>query len=202
MENPPCEIIQQQSQRYSHQSNGDSERMVQSLRNQIKAYKVQLEKNSGITIKDDSPLLVTSTRCTAIHAIPQAARFHNNSVREEDSTHVLPKSHFICWRSSCMQTTKSIDQQIRISMVSRCWLGRDSKTDEHLIGTPNGMVRSRASQSGKTALGYQPPERDGLGSVEPDPSYDRKTRKFAATMSLFLRDQFRKYMLRRQLVPT
>ena len=24
------------------------------------------------------------------------------------------------------------------------WLGRDSKTDEHLIGTPNGMVRSRA----------------------------------------------------------
>ena len=24
------------------------------------------------------------------------------------------------------------------------WLGRDSKTDEHLIGTPNGMVRRRA----------------------------------------------------------
>ena len=24
------------------------------------------------------------------------------------------------------------------------WLGSDSKTDEHLIGTPNGMVRSRA----------------------------------------------------------
>ena len=24
------------------------------------------------------------------------------------------------------------------------WLGRDSKTDEHLIGTPNGMVRCRA----------------------------------------------------------
>ena len=24
------------------------------------------------------------------------------------------------------------------------WLGRDSKTDEHLIGTPNGLVRSRA----------------------------------------------------------
>ena len=24
------------------------------------------------------------------------------------------------------------------------WLGRDNKTDEHMIGTPNGMVRSRA----------------------------------------------------------
>ena len=32
MEHPPCEIIQQQSQRYSHQSNGGAERMVQTIR--------------------------------------------------------------------------------------------------------------------------------------------------------------------------
>ena len=56
MENPLCEVIQQQSQRYSHQSNGDAERMVQTIRNQIKAHKIQIEKNSGITVKDDSPL--------------------------------------------------------------------------------------------------------------------------------------------------
>ena len=46
MEHPPCEIIQQQSQRYSHQSIGGAEQMVQTI-----------EKNSGITIKADSPLL-------------------------------------------------------------------------------------------------------------------------------------------------
>ena len=56
MEHPPCEIIQQQSQRYSHQSNGGAERMVQTIRNQIKAYKIQIEKNSAITITADSPL--------------------------------------------------------------------------------------------------------------------------------------------------
>ena len=31
MEHPPCEIIQQQSLRYSHQSNGGAERMVQTI---------------------------------------------------------------------------------------------------------------------------------------------------------------------------
>ena len=34
MENPPCEIIQQQSQRYGHQSNGGAERMVQTISDQ------------------------------------------------------------------------------------------------------------------------------------------------------------------------
>ena len=72
MEHPPCEIIQQQSQRYSHQSNGGAERMVQTIRNQIKAYKIQIEKNSGITIKADSPLLTWLPR----HAAWQYTRFH------------------------------------------------------------------------------------------------------------------------------
>ena len=54
MEHTPCENIQQQSQRYSHQSNGGAEqRMVQTIRNQIKVYKIHIEKNSGITIKAD-----------------------------------------------------------------------------------------------------------------------------------------------------
>ena len=74
----PCEIIQQQSQRYSHQSNGGAERKVQTTRNQIKAYKIQIEKNSGITIKADSPLLTWLPR----HAAWQYTRFH----QRQDST--------------------------------------------------------------------------------------------------------------------
>ena len=34
--------------------------------------------------------------------------------------------------------------KLESTWLERIWLGRDSKTDEHLIGTPNGMVRSRA----------------------------------------------------------
>ena len=120
MEHPPCEIIQQQSQRYSHQSNGGAERMVQTIRNQIKAYKIQIEKNSGITIKADSPLLTWLPR----HAAWQYTRFHqktrldDNSIRE-DSTHVLPKPNLARWRGSCVQTTRSIGQQTGIRMARR-----------------------------------------------------------------------------------
>ena len=78
MENPPCEIIQQQSQRYSHESNGGAERMVRTIRNQIKAYKIQIEKNSGITIKDDNPLLTWLPR----YATWQYTRLH----QRQDST--------------------------------------------------------------------------------------------------------------------
>ena len=44
MENPPCEIIQRQSQRYSRQSKRNAERRIQTVRIQIKAYKIQIEK--------------------------------------------------------------------------------------------------------------------------------------------------------------
>ena len=62
---PPCEIIQQQSQRYSHQSNGGAERTVQTIRNQIKAYKIQIEQNAGTTLQVDSHLLALSPRHAA-----------------------------------------------------------------------------------------------------------------------------------------
>ena len=120
MEHPPCEIIQQQSQRYSHQSNGGAERMVQTIRNQIKAYKIQIEKNSGITIKADSPLLTWLPR----HAAWQYTRFH----KRQDSTTTAyekirhmsyPKPNLACWRGSCVQTTRSIGQQTGIRMARR-----------------------------------------------------------------------------------
>ena len=44
VENPPCEITQQQSQRYSH---GGAERAVQTISNQIKTHRVKIEKNTG-----------------------------------------------------------------------------------------------------------------------------------------------------------
>ena len=69
MENPPCEIVQRQLQ-------------------QIKAYKIQSEMNSRITIRDDSSLLTWLPR----HAAWQYMRFR----KQQDSTTVFEKiSHIL-----------------------------------------------------------------------------------------------------------
>ena len=46
MENPTCEIIQLQSQRYSNQSNGGAERVAETIRKQIRTCEFQIEKNA------------------------------------------------------------------------------------------------------------------------------------------------------------
>ena len=145
MEHPPCEIIQQQSQRYSHQSNGGAERMVQTIRNQIKAYKIQIEKNSGITITADSPLLTWLPR----HAAWQYTRFHK---RQDSTTTAYEKIRHMSYQSPILLVGEAVAcrrpgalvNKLESAWLEGIWLGRDSKTDEHLIGTPNGMVRSRA----------------------------------------------------------
>ena len=145
MEHPPCEIIQQQSQRYSQQSNGGAERMVQTIRNQIKAYKIQIGKNSGITIKAVSLLLTWLPR----HAAWQYTRFHK---RQDSTTTAYEKIRHMSYQSPILLVGEAVAcrrpgalvNKLESAWLEGIWLGRDSKTDEHLIGTPNGMVRSRA----------------------------------------------------------
>ena len=145
MENPPCEIIQQQSRRYSHQSNGGAERMVQTIRNQIKACKIQIEKNSGITIEDDSLPLT----CLPRHAAWQYTRFHK---RQDSTTTAYEKIRHMSYQSPILLVGEAVAcrrpgalvNKLESAWLEGIWLGRDSKTDEHLIGTPSGMVRSRA----------------------------------------------------------
>ena len=103
MENPPCEIIQQQSQRYSCQSSGGAARMVQTIRNQIKACKIQIEKNSGTTIKVDSPLLTWLPR----HAAWQYKRFHK---RQDSATTAYEKRVDTCLTKS---QSYSLEGQLR-----------------------------------------------------------------------------------------
>ena len=144
MENPPCEIIQRQSQRYSRQSKGHVEWRIQTIRNQIKTYKIQIEKNSGITITDDSPLLTWLPR----HAAWQYTRFH----KQQDSTTACEKIRHMSYQSHILLVGEAVAGRRPGTLCSRresawfegIWLGRDSKTDEHLIGTPSGMVRCSA----------------------------------------------------------
>ena len=100
--------------------------MVQTIRNQIKAYKIQNEKNSRTTIKVNSPLLAWLPR----HAPWQYTPFHkrqDSATIREDSTHVLPKPNLVV-------------NKLESAWLEGVWLGRDRKTDEHLIGTPSGMI--------------------------------------------------------------
>ena len=178
MEHPPCEIIQQQSQRYSHQSNGGAERMVQTIRNQIKAYKIQIEKNSGITIKADSPLLTWLPR----HAAWQYTRFHK---RQGSTTTAYEKIRHMSYQNPILLVGEAVAcrrpgawvNKLESAWLEGIWLGRDSKTDEHLIGTPNGMVRSRALKRRVERRRWDVTllERNDLGSVETDTSHSRKT---------------------------
>ena len=145
MENPPCEIIQRQSQRYSRQSKRNAERRIQTVRNQIKAYKSQIEKNSGIIIRDDSPLLTWLPRHAAAC---QYTRFH----KRHDAIRAYEKIRHMPYQSSILRVREAVAGRQPGALCSRfesAWfkgmcLGRDSKTDEHLIGTPNGMIRCRA----------------------------------------------------------
>ena len=178
MEHPPCEIIQQQSQRYSHQSNEGAERMVQTIRNQIKAYKIQIEKNSGITITADSPLLTWLPR----HAAWQYTRFHK---RQDSTTTAYEKIRHMSYQSPILLVGEAVAcrrpgalvNKLESAWLEGIWLGRDSKTDEQFDRYTewHGSQPCVETSSGETTLGYDSPERHDLGSVETDTSHARKT---------------------------
>ena len=118
--------------------------MIQTTCNRIKAYKVQIEKNSGITLKDDSPLLTWLPR----HAAWQHTRFH----KQQGSTTAYEKIRHMSYQSPILLVGKTVAGRRPKTLINRLesawfegiWLGRDSKTDEHLIATPTDMIRSRA----------------------------------------------------------
>ena len=119
--------------------NGRHERYV------IRSYKIQIEKNSGITIKADCPLLTWLPR----HAASQYTRFHKG----QDSTtpayeKIRHTSHqnpiLLVGEAVACRRPGALVNKLEFAWLEDIWLARDNKTDEHLIGTPNGMVRSRA----------------------------------------------------------
>ena len=136
----PCEIIQLQSRRCSHQGNGGAERMVQIIGSQIKAYRIQIEKSTDITTQAERPTFnrATTTCRLEVHAVSWTTGLTIHIV-QEDSTHALWKPCPVRWRGSYVQTTRS--------MGSTSWdqhgstvFGPDAttkptsiKTDEHLI---------------------------------------------------------------------
>ena len=171
MENPPCEVIQQQSQRHSHQSNGGAERMVQTLHNQPKS-------NQTSTIQVDSLLLTWLPR----HAAWQKTRFHQ---RQDSTTTAYEKIPHMPYKNPILLTGEAVacrrQRALAIKLESArlesVWLGRDSKTEEHLIGTQKNMVRNRALKRSVERRRWDTTQlkRYRLGPMKTDTSHARKT---------------------------
>ena len=111
--------------------------MVHTIRNQIKADKIQIEKNSGITIKAPR------------HAAWQYTSFHK---RQDSTTTAYEEVRHSSYQNPILLVGEEVAcrrpgalvNKLESAWLEGIWLGRDSKTGEHLIGTPNGMVRGRA----------------------------------------------------------
>ena len=114
--------------------------MVQTTRNQIKSYKIQIELSHQS--RQSSAHLVTR------HAAWQYTRFHIG----QDSTTAYEKIRHTSHQNPILLVGEAVAcrrpgglvNKLEAAWLEGVWLGRHSKTDEHLIGTPRGMVRSRA----------------------------------------------------------
>ena len=147
-------------------------RRAETIRNQIKAYKIQIEKNSGITITADSPLLTWLPR----HAAWQYTRFHK---RQDSTTTAYEKIRHMSYQSPILLVGEAVAcrrlgalvNKLESAWLEGIWLGRafDRYTEWH------GSQPCVETSSGETALGYDSPERHDLGSVETNTSHARKT---------------------------
>jgi len=140
----PMIVMTQTSERYSHQSNGGAERMVQTIRNQCKAYTFQVEEALGIKLHKDSEFLSWCPR----QAAWQYTRFHERvgGGTPWEATHLVKYNKPILMPGeavACRRPGANVNK-LESAWLEGIWIGRDTRTDEHFVGTPGGLVRSRA----------------------------------------------------------
>ena len=119
--------------------NGTNHTQIRSKRTRSK-----LRRTQGITIKVESPLLTWLPR----HATWQCTRFHK---RPDPTTTTYEKIRHTSYQNPSILLGEAVAcrrpgalvNKLESAWLQGVWLGRDSKTDEYLIGTPNGMLRSR-----------------------------------------------------------
>ena len=83
------------------------------------------------------------------HAAWQYTRFRK---RQDSTTTAYEKIRHMSYQSPILLVGEAVAcrrpgalvNNLESAWLEGMWLGRDSKTDEHLIGTPSGMVRSRS----------------------------------------------------------
>ena len=128
---------------HSHQSVGAAERFIQTIRAQMRALILDLQRRFGIEVGPTSPLLPWAAR----HAAWLYNRYHRrDGVTAYERLHLTRYSKPLLIFGECCICRRPGAQlnKLEIHWLHGIWLGRDSKTDEHFIGTEGGIVRARA----------------------------------------------------------
>ncbi|CAK0806902.1 unnamed protein product, partial [Prorocentrum cordatum] len=122
----------------------DGEQAAVAFTNQVKA-RIARRRHSGLRIRHGSKLPTWLPR----HAAWQYARFHkraDSGMAPHEKIRRVPYTNTILMPGEAVACRRpgALLNKLETAWLEGIRLGRDSKTDEHLIGTPNGLVRSRA----------------------------------------------------------
>jgi hypothetical protein len=141
-----CEtVLTRQGERYNSQATGGAERTVQTIRKQFKALmlaaEIRLKKKIGV----DSAFLAWLPR----HAAWLYNRYH---VRADTKLTPYEKTHQKKYMNPVVEIGEAVvcrrpgaaQNKLELTWLEGLWLGRDARTNEHIIGTPTGVTRSRA----------------------------------------------------------
>ena len=134
------------SPRDSHQSNGAAERAIQTTRGLMRTLISHLKRNTNANITSRSAWTSWAIR----HAAWLRTRFHrrkdegNLTAYERLKNTRYHQPILIFGEMVVARRPGAHLQKFASQHVEGLWLGRDSKTDEHLLATRAGVVRSRA----------------------------------------------------------
>ena len=132
----------------SHESNGAAERTAQQVRGMARIYLEHVREKSGSDFPRKSPWWAWALRPAALiynkfHVRSDTRTKPHSKIRLKTYAQtVLPFGVLILARRPGAQVQKSQTQ-----FVYGCWLGRDSHTDEHIVGSKVGLFRTRTVRS-------------------------------------------------------
>ena len=116
-----------------------------TIRNQVKVFKLQAEKGLGKRLSRDAAFL----KWLPCHAAWAYNRFH---VRRDTNLTPYEKTRLVKYQKPILMPGEAvlrrrpgaIVNKLEMQWLEGIWIGREAKTDEHLVGTPQGIVRARA----------------------------------------------------------
>ena len=153
--------------------------MVQTVRNQIKAYQIQVDPNAEITIKVHGPLRTWLPR----HEAGQHTRFHK---RQDSTTTAHEKIRHTSFRNPILSINEAVCCRCAADYQehpSTSWNFLGSKVSglgvtvklTIILSSHRGMVRSRALKRRAESRRWDPALlSDGVGCVETDTGQMRK----------------------------
>ena len=133
-----------QSPAYSSQSQGSIERFHRTLAGQIRTIRSQLQDNYDRTIKGQQPIMPWMVR----HAAYLLNRYNVHSdgntsfYRRWNKEHKAPLCIFGETIQYMAPTAKALPK-LEQRFFKGIWLGRDTATNEHIIGITNKVIKAR-----------------------------------------------------------